>query len=64
MLFIEQHTTISIPKLYATKTFDSDKTMLIMKYVEEDYLPYCLNRTDHTPEQSKSIEAQLSTQVD
>ncbi|KAI3325912.1 kinase-like protein [Xylariaceae sp. AK1471] len=61
MLFVKKYTTIPVPQLYAMKTYDEDKTMLIMENIKgitlRDYM-----RT-MTPTQLQSIGAQLRAQL-
>ncbi|KAI1108552.1 kinase-like domain-containing protein [Nemania sp. NC0429] len=34
MLFVKQHTNIPVPAVYAIYTFDEDKTMIVMEFIE------------------------------
>ncbi|KAI1424127.1 kinase-like domain-containing protein [Xylaria sp. FL1777] len=48
MLFIQQHTTIPIPQVYAIYTFGEGKTMIIMEFIEGKTIDRCIMTIDRT----------------
>ncbi|KAI1157901.1 kinase-like domain-containing protein [Nemania serpens] len=61
MLFVKQHTTIPVPGVYAIYTYDEDKTMIIMEFIDGLLLSDFKFMLD--PELTPPIMAQLRTQV-
>ncbi|TRX97184.1 hypothetical protein FHL15_001978 [Xylaria flabelliformis] len=58
MLFVKQHTTIPVPKVYAVYTFD-DKTMIIMEFIEGK----TLDSSIMSPQEFDAVGEQLKDQL-